>query len=362
MSSRGVPLHGTELDGDGMQYAGGVGHVVRSLFASSLCALVVVSVAPARALPGAAEILSGTIFGERDIAKVLAGEEVTTPVREVSPRELGVGLACLVPSGRRASLAVLRNAEPLMPEKYRDASGPLDLDRLDESFAALGLGSGAAAEARRYLAAEPGYGLNLSESEIAAFAALQPDPGQELAAVDAQLRRIFAERVRAYRSEGTSGIAPFARGNGESSSPGDELRQTTEGLDGFRKAFPAFHRALLSYPRGEIEDQEFWFWTRIRVLGRPVFMLHQRLAAEQGDVEVVVERQIYATQFLDVGQTVAALLPVQEGTLLFDIYRTWVDRWTGPGFTVGAKRKVGNELISSTLSFLARDLGLCGGE
>ena len=88
----------------------------------------------------------------------------------------------------------------------------------------------------------------------------------------------------------------------------------------------------------------------------------QRLAAEKGPVEMVVERQIYASHFLDVGQTVTAILPVQEGTLLFHVHRTWVDRWTGPGMVVGAKRKVGNELIESQLTSMTDQLRLCEGQ
>ncbi len=330
-----------------------------------LCALLLtVAATSAEAQPRAAEILSGTIFGGDEIDRVLAGKKVTTPVREVSKRELGIGLACLIPAGKQASLAVLRHGDPIMPEKYRDGSGPIDIEALDASFAALDIGKGAKDEAERLLSVEPGYEFNLSKSEMASFNALRPAKGQEVATVEAQLRRVFAERVRAYRAEGTAGIAGFAREDGESSAPGDELQKTTEGLDGFRKAFPEFHKATLDYPRGSLKErrQVFWFWTRIRVLGRPVFMLQQRLAAEKGPVEMVVERQFYASHFLDVGQTVTAILPVQEGTLLFHVHRTWVDRWTGPGMVVGAKRKVGNELIESQLTSMTNKLRLCEGQ
>ncbi len=332
---------------------------------SLLCSLLLgasAAATSAAAKPTTREILSGTIFGGDEIEKVLEGKMVTTPVREVSRREIGVGLACLVPAGRRASLAVLRNADPVMPEKYRDASGRLDVGDLGAGFAALEIGKGAEDEAERFLSVEPGYEMNLSKAEMAAFNALQPAKGQEVAAVEAQLRSVLAERVRAYRKSGTAGIAGFAREDGEASSPGKEMQDTTEGLDGYRKAFPEFHAAILRYPRGGLKHEEFWFWTRIQVLGRPVFMLHQRLAAEKGEIQIVVERQIYASHFLDIGQTVTAILPVQEGTLLFNIYRTWVDQWSGPGFAVGAKRKVGTELIGSVLRSQSDQLRFCEGE
>ena len=208
---------------------------------------------------------------------------------------------------------------------------------------------------------EPGYEFNLSTEEMEAFRALEPAKGEAVEAAEAQLRRVLAERVRAYRAGGTAAIAPFARTDDASSSPGDELRRTTEAMHSLRAAFPAFHQALVAYPEGGIEHEEFWFWTRIRVLGRPVFMLHKRIAAKRHEVEMVVERQIYASHFLDVGQTVSATLPVQEGTLLFVVYRSWVDQWTGPGVTVGGKRKVGNELIAAVLRSLVERLRLCEG-
>ena len=155
---------------------------MRKILARVLGTLLVAAAATAASAEaplGVAEILSGTIFGEDEITRVLEGEKVTTPVREVSPREIGVGLACLVPSGRRASLAMLRNDTPIIPEKYRDGYGPLDLERLEESLAALDLGKGAKGEAQRFLSSEPSYEINLSEAEIDAFTALRPGKGVE---------------------------------------------------------------------------------------------------------------------------------------------------------------------------------------
>ena len=235
-------------------------------------------------------------------------------------------------------------------------------DDLDGSLASLAIGKGAEKEAKRYLGAKPGWEISLSSEEIAAWGALDPPKGQEVAAVEAELARQFAKRVRDYRAEGLEGIAPFDRGDGKISSAGDDLRNSTIAAEGFRKAFPNTHSALLAFPLGGQRDAEsYYFWTRIRVLGRPVFLLNQRLVAQPDGVPVVIERQFYATQFLGAGQTVTALVPVEEGTLAIYVNHSFVDRWTGPSFGTGAKRAIGLKIINGSLPEMAGKYGLCEG-
>ena len=86
-------------------------------------------------------------------------------------------------------------------------------------------------------------------------------------------------------------IAPFDRGDGEASSAGGDLRNSTIAVEGFRKTFPNAHRALLAYPLSKPRDGEiYYFWTRIQVLGRPVFLLNQRLVGQPDGVPMVIER------------------------------------------------------------------------
>jgi hypothetical protein len=317
--------------------------------------------APAQAKPTVASVLEGTVLEGRE-RDILAGKKVTVEALQSSRREMSAALACLIPPGRKGSLAHLHNAEAIMPEKYRDASGPIDVNDLEGSLASLTIGKDAEKVAKRYLGAKPGWELSLSSEEIAAFNALDPPKGQAVAAVEAELARQFAKRVRDYRAKGLEGIAPFDRGDGEVSSVGDDLRNSTITAEGFRKAFPNTHRALLAFPLGGVRNGEsYYFWTRIRVLGRPVFLLNQRLVAQPDGVPVVIERQFYATQFLGAGQTVTALVPVEEGTLAFYVNQTFVDRWTGPGFSTGTKRSVGLKIINGSLPEMADEYGLCEG-
>jgi hypothetical protein len=317
--------------------------------------------APAQGKATVATVLEGTVLEGRE-RDILAGKKVTVEALQSSRREMSAALACLIPPGRNGSLAHLHNAEAIIPDEYRDTSGPINVNDLEGSLASLSIGKGAEKEAKRYLDAKPGWELSLSSEEIAAFDALDPPKGQEVAAVEAELARQFAKRVRDYRDKGLEGIAPFDRGDGEASSAGDDLRNITVAAEGFRKVLPNTHRALLAYPLSNLPDGEsYYFWTRIRVLGRPVFLLSQRLVGQPDGVPVVIERQFYATQFLGAGQTVTALVPVQEGTLAFYVNNTSVDRWTGPSFGAGAKRAVGLKIINGIHPEMADEYGLCEG-
>jgi hypothetical protein len=317
--------------------------------------------APVQGKTTVAAVIEGTVLEGRE-RDILAGKKVLVEAIQSSRREMSAALACLIPPGRTGSLAHLRNAEPIMPDKYRDTSGPIDVNDLEASLASLSIGKGAEKEAKRYLGAEPGWELSLSIEEIAAFNSLDPPKGQEVATVEAELARQLAKRVQDYRAKGLEGIAPFDRGGGEISSAGDDLRNSTIAAEGFRKVFPNTHRALLAFPLSNPRDGEsYYFWTRIQVLGRPVFLLNQRLVGQPDGVPIVIERQFYATQFLGAGQTVTALVPVQEGTLAVYVNQTFVDRWTGPSFATGSKRAVGLKIINGILPEMADEYGLCEG-
>jgi hypothetical protein len=326
-------------------------------------ALIAVLLSPQAALakPLAREILAETPLSQRQIQSVLDGKLVTSDVVEASKRELGGAVACLVPPGRQGSLEFARNNRVTMPDEYKDTAGPIDPKDIEGSLAALNLG-GNESEARRYLKVEPGFDINLSKEEIADFRALAPAKGEELTAVEAKLREVFAQRIRSYRARGLDGIAPFARGDekAKGGSPAGDLRGATAAAGVFRKLMPKYYEALLAYPKGDVPNgREFLFWSRIQVLGRPVFMLHQRLTAAAEHSEIVIERQFYASHFLNVGQVLFALLPVQEGTLAFYVNRTWVDRWHG--FGTGAKRAIGKKIVRDIIKDLADHFDLCEG-
>jgi len=243
-----------------------------------------------------AQVLAGSSLEER-VDDIVAGKKVMEEAYRSGQREMAVAFACLVPAGEKTSLDMFRRARAIMPKEYADADGPIDLRDLEGSLAALSLGGSARKEAQRYLQAEPGWELSLSTEEIARLRALSPAKGQEVAAVEGELRRIFAERVRSYHEQGLPGIAPFDRGSDGSSSVASDLEASTKASKSFEQILPKTWRALQSYPGKPPPDgQAFYFWSRIKVLGRPVFLLNQRLVGSFDGAPVAIERQFYATR------------------------------------------------------------------
>lgn len=313
-----------------------------------------------QAKPTLAELLEGTILHNK-VSDILRGEKVTVAAPETTRREMAAGIACLIPPGRSASLELFQSSDAIMPEEYRDTSGPIDPANPEAGLAALEFGKGGEAEMKRYLTAEPGWEISLSSEEIAGFRALEPEAGEELAAVEAELRRMLAERVRSYHLRGLAGIADFDRGKDGKSSVSQDLRDSTVASKGMQKLMPAAYRALLAYPMPAkgVNGRSFYFWTRARALGRTLFMLNQRFTADDDGGSIVVERQFYATQFIAAGQTLTAIMPVQEGTLFFYVNHSFVDRWKGLG--TGPKRQIGRTMINKIVRQVADEYGLCEG-
>ncbi|MBW2390373.1 MAG: hypothetical protein JRG89_18370 [Deltaproteobacteria bacterium] len=330
--------------------------VFASLMAPALASNAIAD--PAK--PSLAELLDGTIL-EKKVGDILKGEKVSVAAPETTRREMAVGIACLIPPGRTTSLELFHNSEAIMPEDYRDTSGPIDPANPEAGLATLEFGKNGRGEVKRYLSAEPGWEISLSSEEIAGFRALEPKAGEEHTTVEAELRRMLAERVRSYHLRGLAGIADFDRGEDGKSSVSQDLRDSTVASVGIQKRMPTAYRALTAYPLiiEGVEGKSFYFWTRARGLGRTLFMLNQRLTADVDGGSIVVERQFYATEFFAAGQTLTGIIPVQEGTLFFYVNHSFVDRWKG--FGTGAKRNIGRTMINKIMRQVADEYGLCEG-
>ncbi len=183
-----------------------------------------------------------------------------------------------------------------------------------------------------------------------------------MAAVDAELRRRLAARVRDFHAHGLAGIAAFDRGEGEVSAIDEDLRHSTVVSESLRRVLPAIHRALLAdrleVPGGRPVE---YFWSNVSVQDRPVLLLTQRADARVGDSSAVIERRFYASWFMGAGQAIALRISVEEGTLFAYVDHSFVDRWSGPGFTTAGKRKIGLKLAGETLKKAVRRATICEG-
>jgi len=167
-------------------------------------------------------------------------------------------------------------------------------------------------------------------------------------------KRTLGARVEAYRAKGLSGIAPYARSDGQR-SPAEELRIATQASANLKTYVPAFYDLLLSYPNGKPPGTEDAVrWTLLNAHGVPTITLTQALVVPDGDARVVVQRQFYVSTGYNTEQAVAALLPVATGTVVVYGNRTSTDQVTG--FGGGTKRSIGSKMLASQLQSIFEKL------
>jgi hypothetical protein len=316
---------------------------------ATACALLVLGAAPRPAaadLPAPSALLAELGLSKDEIAQVEAGKLVRYPGKPASERELTAGLAFEVP----VSPAVLVDASKRDLLDQVDPNmlgfGTISAAATPADFAKLTLAPDPGARAKAWSGAGPGGALNLSSAEIAAFGKL--GSGASPAAVETQIRVMLADRVQAYRTKGLAGIAPYARGGGQTRSAGDELRAATRAFERLAKYAPAAHRFLLSYPNERPPGtQEIMRWSRFDAHGTPTIALTQVLLIPDGDAWLAAQRQFYVSTGYNAEQSIAAFLPIANGSVVIYANHTSTDQITGLGG--GAKRSLGSKLLASQL-------------
>jgi hypothetical protein len=219
-------------------------------------------------------------------------------------------------------------------------------------FAKLKLAPDAEKQASAYRNAKPGDDLNLSAEEIAAFAKLGKDAS--VASIEEQIRANLVARVEAYRARGLSGIAPYARKDGQR-SPAEELRIASKASGSLKTHLPALYELLQSYPQGKPAGaKEIFRWTLMEAHGVPTVTLTHGLLAPEGDSWISIQRQFYVSTGYNCEQALAAFLPVQTATVVAYGNRTSTDQVAG--FGGGAKRSIGSRMLASQLQGLFEKL------
>jgi len=315
--------------------------------AVSAAVLCLLAQPAAAQIPEASALLAALGLSPDEIAQVEAGQLVRHSVPPASERELTAGIAFEVP---------IPPAQ-LVAQSKRDL-----LDRVDPNmiafaavappgspadFAKLTLAPDAAKRAAQYVGAQPGGDLNLSAEEIAAFNAL--GSGAAPAAVEAQVRSALLARVQAYATKGLAGIAPYARADGQTRSPADELRTATAAGKKLEKYAPAAFQLLQTYPNGKPPGtEEIFRWSHFDAHGVPTIALTHVLIVPDGDAYIVLQRQFYVSTGYNAEQAVAAFLPAKGGgTVVVYGNRTSTDQITG--FGGGTKRTLGSKVLASQL-------------
>ncbi len=309
--------------------------------------------AAALALPAGAvttqmsETLASLGFSSDASQKVLSGEFVSTDVKSTSDREIAVGMAFLVDVPPKHFIDELLDGLMLRVDPNALASGTIAGPGAVSDFASVSLSVDGENLVASYLDAEAGEDLNLSAEEIAGFRALKAR--KALApAVEQQLRENLLARLQSYRARGFDGIAPYAREDGKTRSPGAELRAASEATVALKKHVPDFYRVLTGYPKAPAKGlEERFHWMSYRAHGTPVFILTHAMALAKGDAFAVCQRQFYVSGSYNAEQAVAGFLPVERGTLVVYVNRTSTDQVAG--FGGSTKRAIGEKLMASQL-------------
>ena len=281
-------------------------------------------------------------------ARIRRGEMVHSDPKESSEREMAVGLTFLVQQPVAEVLQAFRTAVEFKADPQLSASVPIRGAGTPADFASLVLEPDGVAEAKRYLAANPGDTLNLSAGEIRAFKALASAGGDAKPQVEEQLKRLLLARYQAYLARGLGGMAPYERRSGRC-EPSAELRRASEAARLLKLHAPALQQVLLSYPEGKPAGlEEHFYWLRYDLDRRPNYTLRHRLALPVGEVFAVADRDFYVSHSYNISQSFAGLIPVPEGTLV--VYRSRVSTDQVAGFGSSVKKGIGRGVMAKQLT------------
>jgi hypothetical protein len=319
----------------------------RSLLVALLALAVCASPAAAQ-IPDAPTLLSAVGFSQDEIQKVMSGQIVRSDsIKAASERELVAGMAFMVKETPKAFVEKLKAGLAVKVDPQTQQSGVFSGAGSAGDVAKLTLEPKSASRAQQYVKASAGGDLNLSAQEIATFNALQPSPASVTPAVQAQL----LARMQAYQTKGLDGIAPYARSSG-TRSPAEEIRTMTKAAAALQRYVPAAYQMLLAYPSSKpAGTEEVFRWSQIDAHDVPTYTLTHALFVPDGDAYVVVQRMYYVSAGFNAEQAIAALVPVQGGTVMVYGNRTSTDQVAGWGGS--AKRSIGSKLLESQLEELA---------
>jgi hypothetical protein len=314
-------------------------------------------------LPTVAEVLIETPFSAKHVKQVLKGEIATTKVVPVSKTELAQGVGCLISNATLEKLDALEGITWLGPDKLFLASGQIPADPILADFKDARLYPQYEDEIQEYVDAKPGVDLNLSLSEIADFNKLETSvsEGQRPFAVERRIREMLLARQQVYRDQGINGLAPYARKKGREVQPLNQLKISLQESLGLKTHYPAIYSFLEQYPHANAEDADFseeYFWNIWNLDDRPAVGLNHRLKVSVDGARFIIERGHYVSHSLENLQILVAAIPVQEGTLLVYVNRTWSHKIGG--FFSGLKKRIGYRIMLSEMEYVLEKLDVCG--
>ncbi len=270
------------------------------------------------------EVIDGLEITPKEWEKLRQGDAVTITGKdwEQTDREFAVDSVILVDKPLDAVLAETLDEVSLIPQDkildFGKLTGEGDFAGVDFDVAV----EKDVSEAKKFLAAKAGKSFNLSHREIAEISQLaatvkrgSPDSAY-IDVANVALKNLLAARYRAYLVDGLNGLEPYARSRKDLVDAGYELRLTNEQLVPIQQFFPTYYDTLVNYPASADCCEHSFLWMKLKISGRPIFVLAHRVTLVDEDFALVTERYIYATHTLNSLQVTVAWLPFEGGTYM----------------------------------------------
>ena len=287
------------------------------------------------------------------VAKIKSGEIVAPEINDATDKELAVKLIMLV----KAS-----------PDQLKDFITADNLMGKDPTFAASGQLSPESPkiegikltpdEAMEYLSAEPGNDFNFHTADYAKLKAAKQtvkDDSQAPAVAAKVLGEILIQRFQAYRQAGIGAVAPYDRGGGKFSEPGDELLNAMLASPVLQNAAPDAFVAFRDFPGVDAAGvvHEF-FWSQQKVEDKPAFILSHRMTYPMQHGVIYMDRQYFVSRTYNSMLTGTGCGQVAEGTIIYYVNRTSTDQVAG--FMQETKHSVGRKQMREELIKMFEDI------
>lgn len=323
-------------------------------YRSFLVPLLLSSVAAfAAPLPTAKEVITALSLKHDQVAKLDGGEIIALEIGEATQKELAMGLAIYLPSQPAKLVAYFKSGKLATIDPDIIAQGQVQPDPVADDFKGFGYTFKQSDEARDLLNATAGDRFNLSSAEIQGLALLKRKlAGAEktalVAAASQHYREILLQRWQAYRKEGLTGIAPYAR-DGTEASPAKELHTATASSKALESYFPDLYKAWLNHPNKLPSGaEEQFYWLNRKVEDRPTAILSHRVLQTSDTGSVILARQFYVGHSYNSSQLIVGCLPYRNGSVIFYGHRTSTDQVAGIGSSL--KHSIGRDQMKGEMT------------
>ncbi len=314
------------------------------------------------AFPAAAETLTAKglakTFGFTQYQKeqLFAGNVVSSDLPEVGDKMLATVTVILFPAKPQVVMDAIMAGRIFAVTREVDASGQIDPKAPEKGLAGAVLTKDDSNEVDEVLNPSPGSGLNLSTDEIAFLNKARKAGGVTPENASKAYQQVLAGRVRAYAKGGIKNIAPYDRGDGDTSCACDDLRAMDGAMAVLAKFHPNLHKAYLNYPHTPFKDklEERFMWERYTILGRPVFSLSHSMLHRRPGVLIWLMREYYAGHKYNASSVVSGAFGVPEGTVFFVGVRATTDDIAG--FIGSVARPIGRNAMLDIVAEFLKDL------